>query len=58
METEKKIVNDFASFLVELAIEEGKKFEIENGRKPTEQEASRIAEIIMRQGRTAIAMVK
>lgn len=55
---EAEIVQDFLKLMVELAREEGRRFEVENGRKPTEQEAERISEMILRQARTAVTMVK
>lgn len=56
--TQENDIKDFGKFLIELAIQEGRKFEQENGRKPTEAEAGRIADMIQRQLRTALIMSK
>jgi len=49
---------DFLNTLIELSKKEGDRFEAENGRRPSEQEAKRIAEMIERQVKTALILTK
>lgn len=58
MEEETNAIKKIMLDLIDIAREEGKKFERENGRKPTEEEAKRIAEMIERQFKTALVLSK
>ena len=51
-------IKDLSKTLINLAIKEGKRFELENGRKPTEAEAERMAKMIQDQFNTALVMAK
>ena len=51
-------IKDLSKTLIELAIKEGKNFEKTYGRKPTEAEAGRIANMIQNQFNTALIIAK
>lgn len=55
---EKNALEDISKMLVDIAVKEGERFRQENGREPTEAEAGRMAEEIIRLARTAVAMSK
>jgi hypothetical protein len=55
---EEIICQDFAKFLIDLAIEEGNKFREQYKREPTEAEAQEIVKMIERQLKTALIMQK
>ena len=49
---------EFMATLISLAKKEGDKFRAEQGREPTEAEAGQILDMILRQARCALAMIR
>jgi len=58
MNNEKQIVKDVIELMHDLAIEEHDKFVEKYGRNPGPMEAQKIAEMIQRQAKTALIMVR
>lgn len=57
-EAQNNAAKEFLSTMVELATEAGNTFRAKQGREPTEAEASRMADMITNQARTAVTMMR